>query len=222
MTFTPCQEAQLRHVHLGLRPTRPGVGADAAPLRRARAAQALPHRWRTRRAPSAPDWRRSRRGFASSRRSTPCPLTTSSSLCPPFGSSPAPHPSTRSSSARRSGRCSTRSPRRSRTSRGRSSSPSPPTPSRRPAWTWSWATPGRAAAPSGTQVVELEATDAVCGVHLGPVTGLPASWQELHRGAVDNGHEFAGPCREHYVRAEGEDQSDWVIELQQPITRSAG
>ena len=78
------------------------------------------------------------------------------------------------------------------------------------------------AAPSGTQVVELEATDAVCGVHLGPVTGLPASWQELHRGAVDNGHEFAGPCREHYVRAEGEDQSDWVIELQQPITRSAG
>ena len=36
---------------------------------------------------------------------------------------------------------------------------------------------------------------------------------------VASGAVVAGPCRELYVRAEGEDQSDWVTELQQPITR---
>ena len=29
-----------------------------------------------------------------------------------------------------------------------------------------------------------------------------------------------GPCRELYVRAVSEDQSDWVTELQQPVRRS--
>jgi DNA-binding transcriptional MerR regulator len=75
------------------------------------------------------------------------------------------------------------------------------------------------AAPAGAQVIDLPAVDAVCGVHLGSMATIGESWQALHRWIVENGHEFAGPCRELYLRAEGEDQSDWVTELQQPIRR---
>jgi effector-binding domain-containing protein len=45
------------------------------------------------------------------------------------------------------------------------------------------------------------------------------SWQALHRWVSDNGYRYDGPCRELYVRAESDDQSDWVTELQQPVTR---
>ena len=72
--------------------------------------------------------------------------------------------------------------------------------------------------PAGLETVELPASRAVCGVHLGPMTTIQASWQALHRWVVDNGYGFAGPCRELYVRARSEDQSDWVTELQQPVT----
>lgn len=75
-------------------------------------------------------------------------------------------------------------------------------------------------APEGTTLVELPEITAVCGVHLGPMTGIHASWQDLHRWVIDNGYTFAGPCRELYVRAETDDQSDWVTELQQPVTTS--
>lgn len=74
-------------------------------------------------------------------------------------------------------------------------------------------------APFGAEVIDLPAVEAVCGVHLGSMTTIGESWQAMHRWIVDNGHEFAGPCREVYLRAEGEDQSDWVTELQQPIRR---
>ena len=73
--------------------------------------------------------------------------------------------------------------------------------------------------PDGTEVVQLPETTAVCGVHLGPMTGIQASWQSLHHWVIDNGYTFAGPCRELYVRAESADQADWVTELQQPISR---
>jgi effector-binding domain-containing protein len=71
--------------------------------------------------------------------------------------------------------------------------------------------------PAGLERVDLAATEAVCGVHLGPMHDIQASWQDLHRWVVDNGYSFAGPCRELYVRARSEDQSDWVTELQQPV-----
>ncbi len=74
-------------------------------------------------------------------------------------------------------------------------------------------------APPGTEAVDLAPVEAVCGVHLGPMAGIGESWQAMHRWIVDHGYGFAGPCRELYVRAVGEDQSDWVTELQQPITR---
>jgi len=72
-------------------------------------------------------------------------------------------------------------------------------------------------APAGTEVVELPAVTAVCGVHLGPMARIQESWQELHRWVINNGYNFAGPSREFYVRAESDDQADWVTELQQPV-----
>ena len=73
------------------------------------------------------------------------------------------------------------------------------------------------AAPSGLEIVELPAGSAVCGVHLGPMDRIHESWQAMHRWLVENNYEYAGPCRELYVRSESEDQKDWVTELQQPV-----
>ena len=74
------------------------------------------------------------------------------------------------------------------------------------------------AAPEGTEVIELREAVAVCGVHLGATARVRESWQDLHHWVFTNGYAFAGPCRELYVRAESEDQGDWVIELQQPVS----
>jgi effector-binding domain-containing protein len=46
------------------------------------------------------------------------------------------------------------------------------------------------------------------------------SWQAMHRWLVDNKYEYAGPCRELYVRAVSDDQQDWVTELQQPVRQN--
>ncbi|GAB3190727.1 GyrI-like domain-containing protein [Nesterenkonia suensis] len=62
---------------------------------------------------------------------------------------------------------------------------------------------------------------ALCTAHHGPVTGIHESWQALHAEMVSRGLEPSGPCRELYVRAESEDQHDWITELQQPV-RDAG
>ncbi len=79
---------------------------------------------------------------------------------------------------------------------------------------------GSGPAPEGTEIVELPEGDAVCGVHLGPMTSIQDSWQQLHRWVLTQGYRYAGPCRELYVKAESEDQSDWVTELQQPVARA--
>ncbi len=72
-------------------------------------------------------------------------------------------------------------------------------------------------APGDLTIVNLPAEKAVCGVHLGPMNKISESWQAIHRWVAENGYEYAGPCRELYVRAESEDQQDWVTELQQPV-----
>lgn len=74
--------------------------------------------------------------------------------------------------------------------------------------------------PSGA--VELPAVDtAMCTVHLGPVTTIQSTWQALHGVIVERGFEPSGPARESYVRAESDDQADWVTELQQPVRRAS-
>lgn len=72
-------------------------------------------------------------------------------------------------------------------------------------------------APTGCTVVELPEARAVCGVHIGEMSGIGDSWGALHEWIGAEGYTYAGPCREVYVRASSPDQSDWVTELQQPI-----
>lgn len=70
----------------------------------------------------------------------------------------------------------------------------------------------------GFEIVELPAVDmAICGIHLGSMERISESWQSIHSEIIARGFLPAGPCRELYVRAVSEDQSDWVTELQQPI-----
>lgn len=69
------------------------------------------------------------------------------------------------------------------------------------------------------QIVELPAVPrAVCGIHLGSMERIAESWQAVHDETVARGLVPSGPCRELYVRAESDDQSDWVTELQQPVS----
>lgn len=75
-------------------------------------------------------------------------------------------------------------------------------------------------APDHTEIIDLPETTAVCGVHLGHMADIQASWQDLHRWVVGNGYTFSGPCRELYVRSEPADQNDWVTELQQPVIKA--
>ena len=76
------------------------------------------------------------------------------------------------------------------------------------------------AARDGFEIAELPAVDnAVCGIHLGSMDRIAESWQALHSEIFARGLIHAGPCRELYVRAISEDQSDWVTELQQPVRR---
>ena len=77
------------------------------------------------------------------------------------------------------------------------------------------------AAPEGLDIVELPAIpQALCGIHLGEMTGIGASWQAVHVEIAARGLTPSGACREFYVRSEPDaDQSDWVTELQQPVMR---
>lgn len=71
---------------------------------------------------------------------------------------------------------------------------------------------------SGFEIIELQAAEAaVCGIHLGSMEHISESWQAIHAEIIARGLAPAGACRELYVRAETEDQSDWVTELQQPV-----
>ena len=77
-------------------------------------------------------------------------------------------------------------------------------------------------APDELELVELPAVaEAVCGIHLGDMAGIGASWQAVHVEIAARGMTSSGPCREYYVRSwPTADQSDWVTELQQPVARA--
>ncbi|WP_029264780.1 MULTISPECIES: MerR family transcriptional regulator [unclassified Microbacterium] len=75
-------------------------------------------------------------------------------------------------------------------------------------------------AQAGFEIIELPAAAAaVCGIHLGSMDRIAESWQAIHTEIFARGLVHDGPCRELYVRAVSEDQSDWVTELQQPVRR---
>jgi len=74
----------------------------------------------------------------------------------------------------------------------------------------------------GVEIIDLPAEEsAVCGVHLGAMSGIADSWHALHAEMLARGFVPSGPCRELYVRAWPlDDESGWVTELQQPVTRA--
>lgn len=73
----------------------------------------------------------------------------------------------------------------------------------------------------GIEIIELPSEAvAVCGIHLGGMDRISETWNAVHAEVFARGLTHSGPCRELYVRAESDDQSDWVTELQQPVTRS--
>ena len=73
----------------------------------------------------------------------------------------------------------------------------------------------------GVEIAELPAVaTAICGVHLGAMDRIAHSWMALHDEILARGYVPSGPCRELYVRAISDDQSDWVTELQQPVSRA--
>lgn len=75
-------------------------------------------------------------------------------------------------------------------------------------------------APDGVETVGLpRVAAAVCGVHLGSMERIGESWQALDTEIIARGFVPSGPCRELYLRAVSDDQSDWVTELQQPVIR---
>lgn len=70
----------------------------------------------------------------------------------------------------------------------------------------------------GVEIILLPSVDhAVCGVHLGNTAAVPSTWHHLMSHLESSGLSPAPFCRENYLEAEGENQSAWVIELQQPI-----
>lgn len=70
----------------------------------------------------------------------------------------------------------------------------------------------------GFDIVALpDVEDAFVGVHLGGMDRIHESWQAVHAEILARGFVPDGPCRENYLRAESEDQADWVTELQQPV-----
>lgn len=74
----------------------------------------------------------------------------------------------------------------------------------------------------GFEIVEVPAAAvAICGVHLGSMERIANTWQALHTVILDRGFVPSAACRELYVRAYPEDQTDWVTELQQPVERPA-
>lgn len=80
-----------------------------------------------------------------------------------------------------------------------------------------------ASAGEGVAVTELPATTAATLIHVGSMDGVGASWQHLGKWCLSQGYELSGPCREVYLEAgdgtDDSDQSGWVVELQQPVTR---
>jgi DNA-binding transcriptional MerR regulator/effector-binding domain-containing protein len=73
----------------------------------------------------------------------------------------------------------------------------------------------------GYELIDLPAaSEAICGIHLGSMDGIAQSWQAIHAEIIARGFVPSGPCRELYVQAVSDDQSDWVTELQQPVSRA--
>jgi len=69
----------------------------------------------------------------------------------------------------------------------------------------------------GLATYSLPAAEVASTIHQGPMSGIATAYQTLARWAEANGHHQileAPRWREHYLEADGEDESHWIVELQ--------
>lgn len=72
----------------------------------------------------------------------------------------------------------------------------------------------------GLDTVELPAAEVASVIHRGAMAGVGHAYQTLARWADSHGHEFGGRTprkRSVFLEANGEDQSDWVVDVQLEI-----
>jgi DNA-binding transcriptional MerR regulator len=65
----------------------------------------------------------------------------------------------------------------------------------------------------GLSLCTLPATEVASIIHHGPMNTISTAYQALAHWAESTGHSPA-TWREHYLEANGEDQSNWIVELQ--------
>jgi DNA-binding transcriptional MerR regulator len=73
----------------------------------------------------------------------------------------------------------------------------------------------------GLQTQSLPAVEVASTIHQGPVAGIAAAYQDLARWAEANGHHtlLESPrWRHHFLEANGDDETHWIIELQLELT----
>jgi DNA-binding transcriptional MerR regulator len=69
------------------------------------------------------------------------------------------------------------------------------------------------------QVVTLPVIEVAAAIYRGGDEGIVAAWEALVRWIDDGGYRLIGDCRELYHEWHDDDQSENVMELQQPIVR---
>lgn len=75
---------------------------------------------------------------------------------------------------------------------------------------------------NGWEVVQLPAVEvAAVWTYKGDMPGIGRAWHEFMVAMAAAGCEPIGPCREVYLEADGP-QTEWVTELQQPVTVTTG
>lgn len=73
----------------------------------------------------------------------------------------------------------------------------------------------------GLEIAAMPAADVASVIHRGPMSGVGQAYQTLARWADSRGYEFGGRTprrRSVFLEANGEDQSDWVVEVQLELT----
>jgi DNA-binding transcriptional MerR regulator len=73
----------------------------------------------------------------------------------------------------------------------------------------------------GLQTYDLPAAAVASTIHQGPMSGIAAAYQTLAQWAEAEGHHDALESprwREHYLEADGTDETHWIIELQLELT----
>ena len=73
----------------------------------------------------------------------------------------------------------------------------------------------------GLEVYSLPAANVASTIHQGPMAGIAAAYQTLAQWAEANGHPevLESPrWREHYLEADGDDETHWIVELQLELT----